>query len=247
MRKVHAQFHGQRGSFLQLGDSITDTRAFWTPLQYARKNAPPAMEKAYARVKAYMAPEWWDRKGAEYGSQSGQTIVWAQEHLDGWLKRFNPEVALVMFGTNDLSQREAPDYGARLRDVVRRCLAAGTVPVVSTIPPRSHMVEKAAQFADAARRVARELAVPLEDFHREILARRPDDWDGSLPQFRAEPGDDYQVDTLIARDGVHPSNPAKYNGDYSTAGLRSSGYVLRNYLTLMTYAEVIGRVLDPAR
>jgi len=37
----------------------------------------------------------------------------------------------------------------------------------------------------------------------------------------------------------HPSYPQKYQNDYSPEALRSCGYALRNYLTLLQYAEVI--------
>jgi hypothetical protein len=83
------------------------------------------------------------------------------------------------------------------------------------------------------------------DYHAEVLKRRPDDWDGSAARFKDVPGGEYEVPTLLSRDGVHPSNPQRYAGDYSEEGLRSSGYVLRNYLTLMAYADVIRRVLQP--
>jgi hypothetical protein len=85
--------------------------------------------------------------------------------------------------------------------------------------------------------------VPLIDYYQETLRRRPDDWDGALPKFKELPGDEYQVPTLIARDGVHPSNPNRFAGDYSEEALRSSGYALRNYLTLFAYAEVIEQTL----
>jgi hypothetical protein len=63
-----------------------------------------------------------------------------------------------------------------------------------------------------------------------------------LPKFKDAPGDGYQVPTLIARDGVHPSNPRLFQ-DYSEESLRSNGYGLRNYLTAISYAEVIRNVL----
>jgi len=50
---------------------------------------------------------------------------------------------------------------------------------------------------------------------------------------------DYDVPTLIARDGVHPSYPRKYQNDYSEEALSSSGYSLRNALVLLKYAEVV--------
>src|SRR5438128_10925 len=36
LKKVHARFTGRKGTFAHFGDSITDTMAFWTPLQYER-------------------------------------------------------------------------------------------------------------------------------------------------------------------------------------------------------------------
>ena len=92
------------------------------------------------------------------------------------------------------------------------------------------------------RRIARELKVPLTDYHAEILKRRPQDWDGASEKFKAFRG--FDVPTLIARDGVHPSNPTKFRNDYSPAGLKHNGFVLRNYLALMMYAEVIRHVLQ---
>ncbi len=238
MAKVHARFNGRAGTFAQFGDSITDTLAFWSPLPYDRKNAPPAMEKAFQLVKERMRPECWrDWKGPKFGNEGGQTVRWADEHVDTWLKTLNPEVALVMFGTNDLNSLDRDEYRDRLRHVVRRCLENGTVVILSTIPPRHGFAEKAAAFADAARDVARERAVPLVDFHAEILKRRPDDWDGALEVFRDHEG--YDVPTLLARDGVHPSAPRRFQGDYSEEALRCHGYNLRNFLVLLAYAEVL--------
>ena len=76
-----------------------------------------------------------------------------------------------MFGTNDLNNMGTEDYEATLEDVIGRCLENGTIVILSTIPPRHGQVEKAAEFAEAARRVARKLNVPLIDFHAEILSR----------------------------------------------------------------------------
>ena len=95
------------------------------------------------------------------------------------------------------------------------------------------------------RRVAADQHVPLIDYQAEILKRRPDDWDGSLPQFHeAAKEDHYQAPTLIAGDGLHPSNPGKFQ-DYNEESLKNNGYVLRGYLTLVTYSDVISKVLKP--
>ena len=100
-------------------------------------------------------------------------------------------------------------------------------------------------YAEAAAAIAREEHVPLVDYFAEVLRRRPDDWDGALNKFGDAPGDDYQVPTLISRDGVHPSNPRSHAGSFSDEALDTSGYVLRSYLVLMEYSRVIERVLDP--
>ena len=242
MREVNARFQGERGTFAQFGDSITDSRAFWYSLRWKRDNASPEMLEAFQLVNDHMLEDCWDRKGGKYGNQSGQTIRWANKNLDTWLQDWNPEAAILMFGTNDLNNVGVEDYEANLEDVVRRCLENGTIVILSTIPPRHGRVEKAAEFAEAARRVARKLNVPLIDFHTEILSRCPDDWDGALDKFNAY--QKYDVPTLIARDGVHPSNPKQYQADYSAEALRNNGFSLRNYLVLMKYAEVIREVLE---
>ena len=202
MVRVHARFRGRPGTFAHFGDSITETLAFWTPLKNARKGASPEMEQSFRRVEAYLRPECWrDWKGPEFGNQGGRTIGWAEENVGAWLARLNPEVALVMFGTNDLHALNVDEYQDRLRSVVRRCLDRGTVVILSTIPPRHGFAGKASAFAEVARRVARELSVPLVDYHAEVLTRRPNDWDGATDGFRVFQG--YDVPTLLARDGVH--------------------------------------------
>jgi hypothetical protein len=244
MQKVHARFTGKQGTFAQFGDSITVTMAFWAPLRGQPRGMSKALAQAHARVKGYMLAECWDKwKGAEYGSEGGMTIRWADENIEKWLKQLNPETALIMFGTNDLGQLEQKEYEEKTRTAVERCLKNGTVVILSTIPPRSGLLDKSRQFADTVRKLGRELKVPVADYQEAILKRRPKDWDGALPEFKDTPGDEYQVPTLIARDGVHPSNPSQYQ-DYSEDSLKHNGYGLRNAVTLPAYAAVIEKVLQ---
>ena len=173
------------------------------------------------------------------------TIRWADENIDRWLRKLDPEVALIMFGSNDVGSLDLKEYAGKSRSVVERCLANGTVVILSTMPPRAGQLEKSRAFADVTRQLASELHVPLIDYLGEILKRRPEDWDGSLPKFKTAAGNEYDVPTLIARDGVHPSAPKAFAGDYSEEGLRNNGYGLRNYLTLLAYAGVIEKVCRP--
>lgn len=247
MREVHARFTGAPGTFAQFGDSITVTTAFWAPLESKPKNLSADAARSLELVSKYQKPECWRGwKGPEFGSNGGMTILWADENIEKWLKKLNPEVAVIMFGSNDVSQIDAKIYELKTRSVVGKCLKNGTVPILTTMPPRHGQVEKSAKFAAAVREIAADARVPLCDYHAEILKRRPEDWDGALPQFKGSPGNEYEVPTLIARDGVHPSNPKAGMNDFSEEGLKTNGFTLRNYLTLLSYAEVIEQVLRPA-
>lgn len=245
MREVHQRFTGQPGTFAQFGDSITVSMAFWAPLSQQPKGLSPELATDRRLVKEYQRPECWrDWKGPDFGSNGGMTIRWADEHLATWLQKLNPEVAVVMFGTNDLSYVPSEEYEAKTRAVVHKCYENGTIPLLTTIPPRHGLEDRSAEFAEIVRKIAREMKTPLIDYHAEILRRRPDDWNGALPQFRDAPGDEYNVPTLVARDGVHPSNPRNFQ-DYSDRSQSHNGYVLRNALTLKIYASIIRNVLRP--
>jgi hypothetical protein len=249
-RRIHARFRGKPGTLALFGDSITFSQAFWTPLRGNRRNASPDLERAIRRAEAHLLPECWrEWRGPEFGNESGKTLAWADANVGDWLRRLNPQAAVILFGTNDLPDTSPTDYRDRLRSLARRCLDNGTIVLLTTVPPR-HGFEKAAErFAAAAREVARELQLPLIDYHAEILKRRPQDWDGASDRFKEYDG--YEVPTLISRDGVHPSFPARYQGDYSEEALSRSGCTLRNYLTVLRYEELLDvlegrRLLPPA-
>ena len=247
MKTVHAGFTGTPGALGLFGDSITYSLAFWAPWEYAPKTLDLETAKALATVRGYTKADCWRKwRGREYGNESGQTTRWAQENVDTWLKKLNPEVVVLMFGTNDLTQTDVKTYEAQTRAVVDKCLKNGTVVILTTIPPRSGAVEKSKSFAAAQRKIATEKKLPLIDYQAEILARRPDDWDGTLPKFKESAKDVYQVPTLIAADGTHPSNPSAFN-DYSETALKNNGFQLRNVLTLRMYADVIRQVLVPGK
>jgi lysophospholipase L1-like esterase len=243
MKTVRSRFTGTPGTLANFGDSITVSMAFWAPLRGQPKNMSRDMAAAHALVKAYLKPDCWAKwKGPEYGSEGSTTIRWAHDNVAKWLKDHNPEVAVIMFGTNDLGQLEEKEYEQKTAEVVQRCLNNGTVVILTTPPPRSGLLDKSKQFAEVVRRVAAAKRVPLIDYHAEVLKRRPEDWDGTLPKFKDVKGSEYEVPTLIARDGVHPSNPRAHQ-DYSEEGLKRNGYALRSYLTLLAYADVVRRVL----
>jgi hypothetical protein len=89
-------------------------------------------------------------------------------------------------------------------------------------------------------KLAGTLTLPVCDYLGEIIKRRPDDWDGSLPQFRTF--DKWEVPTLICGDGEHPSRPQAFAEDYSEEGLKSHGCNLHTYVALLAYADVVHKV-----
>lgn len=230
MAAVHAGFKGNPGYVAQLGDSITYSMAFWTPIgwdepdQYLLKDdgLPKRPEKRWRDTL-----QGFRDKGPEHGNYSGWRVGNVLEAIDGVLQRNKPEMALLMIGTNDISGGRVPDsYQADLGRLIDRCLAAHCIPIVHTIPPRRGH-DKAVEEAN---RIIRELAatkkVPLADYHAECLRLRPGkSWEG----------------TLIGDDGVHPT--AGKTNIYSEENLKSSGYALRNWVAFLAVREVHFRVL----
>src|SRR5215213_3953912 len=105
MKAVHAKFTGTPGTLALFGDSITVSKAFWAPLEYAPKTLDPAVGKPLETVRGHLKPDCWQKwRGSAYGNEGGQTVRWAEKNVDAWLTKLNPECAVVMFGTNDLAQ-----------------------------------------------------------------------------------------------------------------------------------------------
>ncbi|MHC4716735.1 MAG: Calx-beta domain-containing protein, partial [Planctomycetota bacterium] len=240
MAEVHADYTGSGGTIARFGDSISYTQAFFTQLQWSHTNTTPDDDTALAWVRGYVTADCWtwqdDAKAYDHGCMSGKTSNWPMQveldpiltNIEYWLNKHKPEIAVILWGTNDL--HAGPDlagYIANMTEVVRACKAYGTMPILTTIPPRRNYVTKSSQYAAAVRQIATDENVPLIDYNQEILTRRPADWDG----------------TLISGDGVHPSNTAPTR-DFSQTMLSLNGYTLRNWMTLHechdVYEQVIG-------
>jgi len=250
MRKAHAKWKGAKGTFAQYGDSITVTMAFWTPLKYGeRKGITPEMKTARETARRYIHKDVWRTwKGGRWGNTGSTTVGWGFDHIDEWQKRMNPEAAVLMWGTNDAYLGPSvPIYTEQYAAVINRILKDGTVPIITTLPPRSSQRGSVSafltvwNFRQATIFIARAKHVPLIDLWAEMVRRRPDDWDGRLEKFKDYKG--YDVPTLIARDGIHPSNSSPHRNDWTDEGLRCNGFCLRNYLTLKQWYAIYRNVL----
>jgi lysophospholipase L1-like esterase len=246
MREVRKKQKGKSGTLAQYGDSITVTMAFLAGFSYGKeiapKNCPPHIKREMDVVAAYSDRNLWrEWKGGGWGNTGMMMSDWLLANIDEWQKKMNPEVAVILFGTNDLGRIMPPEYTENMAASLRRMMADGTVPILTTVPPKSGRDEMVRDYWLAGVSIAHGLKVPVIDYYSEIMRRRPDDWNGRLERFNEYKG--YDVPTLISRDGTHPSNPARYVNDFSEEALNSSGYGLRNYMTLRQYHAVIVNAL----
>ena len=246
MRKVASKFRGTQGVVLHLGDSITYASPYTA---WARAGKGKTKEDEGVLRWSHCGEEddkdGWSLahhdlpQGRSYTAAGG---IRADQYLAGGfkgmpsldeiIKKYNPQVAMVMLGTNDAWQgRPVGDYAGDMEGVVSRLLANGTVVILSTIPPLVDDLKLCEQYNAALWKLAGRHKLPVIDYYGEITARRPGTtWDGTL---------------LVKSDG-HPSSDREgvTSASEPTPGnLRESGYLLRGWLSVRKLAEVKQRVL----
>ena len=117
-----------------------------------------------------------------------------------------------MFGTNDLGQLDEKEYEQKTRDVVDKCLDNGTV----VDPQHDPAAQRPGSTSRGSSPRSPQGRQGPEGAGGRLLRRGPEAPAGRLgrgaPKFKDVPGSDYEVPTLIARDGVHPSNPNEVPG-----------------------------------
>ncbi len=246
MKKIAAKFKGKEGVVLHIGDSITYANQYSGWPRYGKGKTP--QEQALAAWmhcgKDNETDGLWlcrvDRPGGR--SETAVSGIKSFEWLEGGkagipplaevVRKYNPQIAIVMLGTNDVNGGRTPaQFKGDMGKVAGVLLANGTIPVLSTIPPCRGKDNEVKAMNAVLWELQKELKVPLIDYHGEIVKRRPTDWLG----------------TLISGDGVHPT------GDNAGAGpgsepteenLKNSGYLLRGVLSVRKLVEVKIRVLD---
>lgn len=150
-----------------------------------------------------------------------------------------PSIALVMLGTNDASVSVPPEsVRNHLAEISEWLITGGTIPVLSTLPPRLDTPERggsASAYNSEILQLGREQRVPVIDLYRAFTAR------GMVAQGMSD-------------DGVHPStlgvnncwwqNPRCRSTDLRPSGLRF-GHNRRNLLVLQTLERLRQRVIAP--
>jgi hypothetical protein len=241
MKAVARRGDGRPGVVLHVGDSITHANPYG---QWARSGAGRTADDRAALSWMHAGADddtdgWWLARvdhpdgGRSYTARGG---IRADEMLAGGkggmpslgalIERYRPQVVVLMLGTNDASAgRDVAAFRADMEKAVDQMLARGVVVILSTIPPHPGSPALARSCNEALRSLARARSLPLIDYEREILKRRPDDWDGTL----LGKGD---VHPTADRAGVTPTSTP------SAENLPESGYLLRGWLSVRKIAEV---------
>lgn len=151
-----------------------------------------------------------------------------------------PSFSLVMYGTNDVMVNvntalptALATYRANLQAIVDESVAAGVVPVLSTIPPLRRvgsvtqaMVDRVAAYNAVVIEVASTNLVPLWNYYRAMYEL------GSSASYG------------ISSDGIHPNIYAGSDGARFTAAALRYGYNVRNLTALQVLATLKASLVD---
>ncbi len=149
---------------------------------------------------------------AGVGWSASRALMGAPSPLDQELGALHPRFASLMYGTNDAGFVDVDSFGRNMTAIVDAMLAGGTIPILSSIPPRDDDAaadRRVPLFNGIVRALAESRGLPFVDLHRELLP---------LPSHG------------LASDGIHPQ--ASMGGCVLTAAGLRAGTNVRNLLVL---------------
>jgi hypothetical protein len=246
MREVAEHFRGREGVVLHIGDSITHASPYgqWARFGKGRTDEDLAELKWMHLGEDDDTDGWYLARvdlpgGRSYTAAGGLTMEQllkggrgSHPTLDKMLDQYEPQIAVLMLGTNDVTfGRKPTDFQRDAAAAVDMILDSGCICILSTIPPHPGNPKLSGDYNNALRKLAADRQLPLIDYEREILKRRPDDWNG----------------TLMNHDDPHPSasfGDANSASEPTAENLRDSGYLLRGWLSVKKISEVKNAVID---
>lgn len=169
------------------------------------------------------ADDSWTRPSL--ATRISMTARWAingtPSPLEQEITAANPRYAIVMYGSNDIGFVGAPYtlaegaeyFENNMRTITDRLIAAGVIPLLTTMPPDAAAQRFVPVYAGVVRGIAQGRQIPLIDYTRELMALGPPHGLGS--------------------DGTHPTCAA-YNTCcwFDATSLSRYGYNVRNLITL---------------
>ena len=251
MIPVARKFTGREGMVILMGDSLTYANQS-TRWARAGRNATGASESDKAILRWSHADDGgkltngWsqaavDRPGGR--SETAASGIRTDQYIKGGfhglpslaaiLKKFNPQVAFVLLGSNDARGRKPDEVLRDMNTIIETVLANGTIPVLTTLPParsqRMHASIRQINKRYLSLAAARKL--PIIDLYGEFVSRRQKGtWQN----------------TLVGGDGVHLTHELA-SGPPTRQNLKSCGYLLRCWVTVQKLKEVKQKVIDKAR
>ncbi|MFO0759396.1 MAG: SGNH/GDSL hydrolase family protein [Byssovorax sp.] len=236
LRAVLSASQGQRDTFVKIGDSNTASTNFMSCLAAKEPRMGAHLEldetRRFFGVRAIEAGQSsFNRRSlaATVGWLTGQVLAGAPSFLDREIAAAKPAFAVVMLGTNDNRPAGMPIFTRNLTEVVDRTLAAGVIPLLSTLPPRGDSALAEARVVEmntVIRALAESREVPLMDLHAALA---------TLPQQG------------LVRDGIHLStiweNGAPRPCRFTEDGLQK-GMNTRNLLVLQALDRARRFVLE---
>ena len=215
-----ATSHPERADdvFAKVGDSITVSTAFLacftggTVDLDGREALRPTID--HFRVGDADGSDPFRRVSLAAGSgwSASRVLMGTPSPLRQELDALAPRFASLMYGTNDAGFVDVDSFGRNMTAIVDAMLAAGTIPILSSIPPRDDDAaadRRVPLFNGIVRALAQSRGLPFVDFHRELVP---------LPGHG------------LAGDGVHPQ--ASMGGCVLTAAGLRAGSNVRNLLVL---------------
>ena len=200
MLKVARMYRGEEGKVVPFGDSITyaNQAGRWARFGKGKSAEENKICNWMKTGRNDASNGWWlaaddQAKGRSWTAASGVTsgqYIKGGKHglpsLDEIIKAHNPQIALILLGTNDLSANvPTSQYLANMETIYKRCLQNGTIPVVETVPPTTW--DKGGRIDDYNEgliKLAAKYKLPLLDVYGEFLARRPgNSWKGTLKEI----------------------------------------------------------------
>ncbi len=231
------------GKVLQVGDSMTFSFAYGLWARRTVGATTTDLETITWMFANSSQNNGWNLSSG--GTTAENNMGWGNAKIDGILVdplTNDAQFAILMM---NLPTSDPTDL-TRIEQRVGQFIDAGIMPVLSTIPPRTHPTFDTTlgePYNASIRALAERLALPLIDYSMEILLRRPNGtWEN----------------TLIGSDGVHPSggangftpesDPYTPGGDPTThttgdAAL-NSGYLLRTWLSVQKIKEIKEKAID---
>lgn len=216
-------------SLSKVGDSITVSSSFLTPIDYGHYDLGNAthLQRVIDQfigsfaVDSYAADTGWAAWGVLNSGFSPAGCYDVPLVCEYQTRR--PIIAVILYGTNDSGYRTLAQYQADLERIVSISMDMGIIPLLTTIPNRPEMPDQIAAFNAVVYDVAEANNLPVIDFYAE-----------SLPLPRQG----------LSVDNLHPSSP---DGGWENAvrfipPYIEAGYTVRNWITLEMLYWVLAAV-----